>query len=55
VIGICIALAIILAYLFWPTKTKPIIKPEVSKEQIWFKLKRKWEELSKKRYEYKGS
>jgi hypothetical protein len=55
VIGVCIVLIIILAYLFWPTKAKLAVKPEVSREQIWFRLKRKWEELGKKKYRYKES
>lgn len=51
-VGVCIAAVAALVYLFWPTESIP--KPEVSKEDIWFKLKKKWEELRKKRYRYKG-
>lgn len=55
VIGVCIVVGSVLAYLFWPTKMKTTLTPEISKEDIWFKLKRKWEELTKKRYRYKES
>jgi len=54
-----IAGAIILAYLFWPTKLgyKPKEKTYVyrptGKEQIWEKLKEKWESFGKKKKEEK--
>jgi hypothetical protein len=43
----------ILAYLFWPTKTAPIPKLSVSKEDIWFRLKRKWGDVRRKKYRYR--
>jgi len=49
-IGGGIVAAIILAYLFWPTPTKPkkyIFKHK--EEKIWGQLKQKWAKLSKKK------
>jgi hypothetical protein len=48
IIGVCVFVAAVLIYLFWPVGTKP------RKDEMWFKLKKTWEKLiKKKKYRYK--
>lgn len=44
-----IIVAGILAFLFWPTEEKPIIKEREEIQKPWEELRKKWEELKKKK------